>query len=632
MKDHAPGLLALCVDAPMAGAILGLILQTGRVPWPRAARIAANLGIASSFISAAALSLALGTQSIPLSTVSYRIGTWLHLSVSRQLSIDWGLTADLPAAIWIVVVSGLAWINVVLNPSKHSAENRAAFSITSAIVVSATIGFVLSSSLVQMLTCWTAISLTTLMLVGWTATTGTSVQGLRRAVQAGLPGDILLLWAVLLIDRVSGSDSFVEVLSPTGLVRLGAGNPAFPGLIGCLLVLSAIGRCGLFPCFGWHQEAEGWDARVGTTLYAVAYVPSALWMLLKFQPLLASEVPASLLGGLGTLGAVLGAFVACGQGVRHRRLGFLLAAQTGILMAGLGSGQPSVISLCAWHQCGLSLAAWMMFAAGQSRSRFARLAVWCAALSVAGLVPFSGGWTQPTLLDQNFQRALVEPPAVDIPITVADASLPDNLPAAPEAELTVLEPRWGWIVGLWIAQGLSAFAVVKIASPGIPADEVEDDPLTNIFLALGASLLLMGGPCAWWLGIVSVPMMPDPLIRYAIGQGIAVVGLFAGWWAQRSSTSQTESAWGAIGRLSEQRLYVDQVFQRMMDGPNWLIQQLARQPNSGAMERAWSWMFVRSAAWLGLQTESLQVRRVDFYVATLLLGTVTLLLTLILAT
>ena len=631
MNGHAPGLLALCVDAPMVGAILGLILQMGRVPWPRAARIVANLGIVGSFISATALSLALGTQSTTHSTVSYRIGTWLHLSGSRHLNIDWGLTADLPAAIWIAVVSGLAMINVVVNQSNHSAENRAAFSITSGIVVSATIGFVLSSSLVQMLTCWTAISLATLMLVGWTATTGNSVQGMRRAVQAGLPGDILLLWAVLLIDRVSGSDSFSEVVSPTGLVRLGAGNPAFPGLIGCLLVLSAMARCGLFPSFGWHQEAEAWDARVGTIVYGVAYVPSALWMLLKFQPLVAAEVPASLLGGLGTLGAVLGAFVACGQGARHRRLGYLLAAQTGILMAGLGSGQPSVISLCAWHQCGLSLAAWMMFAAGQSRSRFARPAVWCAALSVSGLVPFSGGWSQPALMERNVQQVPVAPSAVDIQTTAADASLPDNLPVAPEAELTVPEPRWGWIVGLWIAQGLSAFAVVKIASPGNSVDEGADDPLTNIALALGAALLFMGGPCAWWLGIVSVPVTPDSLIRCAIGQGIAIVGLFAGWWAERRSTSPTERAWGAIARLSEQRLYVDQVFQRMMDGPNWLIQQLSRQPSSGALERAWSWMFVRSAAWLGLQTESLQVGRVDFYVATLVLGTVALLLTLILA-
>ena len=48
------------------------------------------------------------------------------------------------------------------------------------------------------------------------------------------------------------------------------------------------------------------------------------------------------------------------------------------------------------------------------------------------------------------------------------------------------------------------------------------------------------------------------------------------------------------------------------------------------MDRFWTGMIVRNAAWLGTQVESLHVERADFYVATIVLGTVTLLLTLVL--
>lgn len=631
MTANAPWLMALSVDAPLVGAVIGLILITGRVPWPRAAVMAANLGIAGSCISAIALAVVLGSQSGSQS-MAHRIGTWLQLSGSRHVQIDWGLTADLPAAIWIAVLSGVAWVNVVVNRPESGDGNSPAFSIASGLVVASTIGFVLSTGLVQMLTCWTAISLSTLMLVGWTSTQGVSIQGMRRAVQAGLPGDILLLWSILLIGRVSGSDSFAAVLSPTGLVRLGAGNPAFPGLIGCVLVLSALGRCGLFPCFGWNQGAAHWDARICTVVYGIAYVPSALWMLLKFQPLLTSDVSASLLGGVGALGAVLGAFVACGQDDPRRRLGYLLTAQTGILMTSLGSGLSAAVPLCAWRQCWLSMGALVLLIACRSTGRFSRLAVWCAALSMAGLFPFSGSWSQQGLVELNAQQVSVASP-LDIdnsPDTTVDGSqLQDDRP--PEVPSNVREPRWEWMVGIWVAQGLSAFAVVKIACQGLPAQRTRVGLLASIALQLGIVLLLIGGPCAWWWGIVSLPTTLDPTIRFAIGQGIALFGLFAGWQVDRRSLSQSPRGWEAISRLSRQRLYVDQIVERMMEGPNWLIQQLSRQPGSVAVERAWSWMFVRSAAWLGLQFESLQVGRVDFYVASILLGTVTLLLTLILA-
>ncbi len=654
MTGVAAALMVMSAAAPLVGALVGLIIIACNAQWRRAAALSASIGLLVSFVSSACLIAALtGELSGPdgLHTASYKLGTWLDLTGLRRLHVDWGLQADQSAAIWIAVLSGLAWLTVVLSNQEADDDSATAFAITTALVLAATIGFVLSSGIVQMLTCWTALSLTTLLMAGWSSRAGASVQGMRRAVQAGLPGDILLLWPALWMAQAGGLTSFADISSTEGLARLGAGNPALPGVIGCLLVLGVLGRCGLFPCFGWHHEASAWDARVCIVVYGIGFVPSAVWLLLKCYPLLATfDVPLTLLGGLGTLGAVVGAFVACGQDDRHRRLAYLLAAQTGVLLAGLGSGLNASVGACVIHQCSVSVAAFVLFAGsrhGSAAANHSRAAAWCAALSLAGLIPFSGGWSQQGLIELNMHpvswtstsTAESHSPAVNTESAAAQPRVSDSLDILPDQSV----PHWGWICGLWLAQGLSAYAAIRAIGPD--AARATDSTRSPVSLSppraadwlvnSAAVFLLIGGPCGWLLGLVSFPNSPDALLRIAIGQSAAIAGLLAGWQAERAAKSANGLArptnrWEFLARLSRQRLYVDDVVRQILTGPRALAQLVSGWLGPSVVDRCWTGMIVRNAAWLGTQVETLHVERADFYVATIILGTVTLLLTLVL--
>ncbi len=664
MTGIAEALMVISATAPLVGALVGVIMIACNAQWRRAAAVSASAGLLVSFVSAAGLIAALSgvlrgvlSGTAGLHTVSYKIGTWLELTGLRRLHIDWGLQADQSAAIWIAVLSGLAWLTVVLSNHEADDNSATAFAITTALVLAATIGFVLSSGIVQMLTCWTALSLTTLLMAGWSSRTGASVQWMRRAVQAGLPGDILLLWAALWMAQAGGLTSFADITSSEGLARLGAGNPALPGVIGCLLVLGVLGRCGLFPCFGWHHEASAWDARVCVVVYGIGLVPSAVWMMLKSHPLLTtSEVPLTLLGGLGTLGAVLGAFVACGQDDRNCRLAYLLAAQTGVLLAGLGSGLNASVGACVIHQCSISVAAFVLFAGsrhGIAAANHSRAAAWCAALSLAGLIPFSGGWSQQGLIELNMHpvswtsesestsasRSESHSPAENTESDAAQPPVSDSSEMLPDQSV----PHWGWICGLWLAQGLSAYAAIRAIGPnaGRATDStrppVGSSPprAVNWRVNSAAVFLLIGGPCGWLLGLVRFPNSPDALLRIAIGQSAAIVGLLAGWQAQRASKSvdgltRPTNRWESLVRLSRQRLYVDHVVRQILSGPMTLVYFVGDWLGPAVMDRVWTGMIVRNAAWLGAQVETLHVERADFYIATVVLGTVTLLLTLVL--
>lgn len=645
MMDVAKWLMAFSVDAPLVGAIVAALLSAFRVS-SRAARGAAGLGVLGSFVASLGLAAVLFQHSDPLAKTSHGYGIWFELTETERLPIEWVLQADLTTAMWMALVAGLAWLTIAAG-NRLSHEKATPFAITGAMVLASSVSFVMAANFVQMLICWTAVSLTTMAMMGCTSSRTASVRGMQRAIQAGLPGDLLLLWAILSIGYL-GSTSLVELSSVAGVARIGTGNPAFLGLIGSMLVFSILGRCGLFPCFGWHQESGEWDSRQCVLVYCVGYVPSGIWLLLKCRLLLAAAgTPLETAGGLGILGAVLSAFVACGQSEPHRRLAYLIGSQVGLLLAALGSGHEWAAPFCAWHLCGVTLAAFLLFAVNRTSSNGSRIVAWCAGLSLAGVIPFGPAWSQANLTELNKSPVTWHWAASDDSTSdraIADATRPVN--QTQDFVATPARPRWGWVAALWVAQFLSAVAVMGVINAGTAGDKDAMSPglmaLANPGVTLfGVLLLVVAGPCGMWLGFLSIPVKPEAWTGLAAGQAVTALGLLAGWRLQMTSQSiahsssnymRATSRWGSVARLSQNRLYVDQFFREALRLPTAAIQLLAAWLEPVALERTMSRCVMNCAAWFGTQVESQQIQRVDFSVAAVLLGTAVLLLTLILVT
>lgn len=645
MTDAAKWLMAFSVDAPLVGAFVAFLLSAFRIS-SGAARTAAALGVLGSFVASLGLAGILLQQSDRSAKISHSFGTWFELTGAERLPIEWGLQADPTAALWTALIAGLAWLTIAAG-NRQSHEKATGFAITAALVLAASVAFVLATNFVQMLICWTAVSLTTMAMIGWTSTRSASVRGMQRAIQVGLPGDLLLLWAVLSIGYL-GSTSLVELSSVAGAARIGSGNPAFLGLIGSMLVFSILGRCGLFPCFGWHYEAGDWDPRQCILVYCVGYVPSGIWLLLKCRLLLAAAgTPLETAGGLGILGAVLAAFVACGQAEPRRRLAYLIGSQVGLLLAALGSGHEFAVPFCSWHLSALTLAVFLLFAAMRSTGNGSRLVAWCAALSLAGAIPFAPGWSQAGLTELNVHPVTwhwVAPESPTSDRAIADATRPVN--QSPDFVATASRPRWGWVAALWAAQFLSAVAVMGVVDadtsrdkrPMAPEEMALASPAVNL---LGVLFLMVAGPCGWWLGFLVIPANVEAWTCLAAGQAVAVLGLLTGWRLRKTSWSESKappnfsqatSRWGSVTRLSQNRLYVDQFFHEACRLPAAILQLLATWLEPAALERTMGRWVVSCAAWFGTQIESQQVQRVDFSVAAVLLGTAVLVLTLILVT
>jgi NADH:ubiquinone oxidoreductase subunit 5 (subunit L)/multisubunit Na+/H+ antiporter MnhA subunit len=619
-------LLVVPVALPLLGAVIGLLLLLFDSRSERAASLATTGGLAGGFVGAISLFVIMQVAGLP--SVSAESGAWLVTAGMRPQQINWGWHVDKNAVSWLAVMATLAWLTATFCHDRSQSATAVHVKIATAIIVASASGLVMASTLVHMLICWLMLSAGTLLLTS-RSSSPSAPQGIHRVLVVGLMSDLLLFWAVVLIGVIGGSSSFTAVLSNEGLGRLATDNPAIVGLIGSLIVISSLCRCGLFPWFGWHFQSSTWENPSCFLIYAVGYVPSGIWVLLKCQPLLAaSETSLTLLGGFGTLGAILGAFVAGGQVEQRRRLAYLITSQAGVALVALGSGQPHAVALCIGHQCMISMVAFLLFGSprlDQAANRTSSVAVWCGSLAIAGLLPF--GWIQHSLIELNTQpmqvRSLVSASTDD----AADATNPSS----------AMAEHWEWVYGLWMAQGLSAFAVAGGLAGSRPVNDSGNLPLRLVpsfpAPALGfVSILLVTAAIGFWLRqIVTTPMTSSEWMRWGIGQVFVLIGFVAGWRTGQTVLPGSASPWESLARLRRERMYVDPLFQSVFRTPWHSISRFfARSVDAIAIDRAWQRLLVQGAAWIGFRIEGLQVSRIDFYIATMLLGTATLLLTLIL--
>lgn len=629
MSEIAQGLMMATLCLPLLAGIIGLSLITVSDHGERSGSIVATWGLAGA--SMGAIGLVAMLQFTNLSTIQLQLGTWIATAGSRPQSIPWAWRVDHLSAIWMAVATTLAWFATIAGEDNSRASGSYRRRIATAFVVSFAIGLVLASTFAQLLACWLMIS----AAVYW-STTGSQSPGateaIRLVLRVGLVGDALLFGAVILLGWGGTLSGIADSLSPEGLGRLSADNPAIVGVIGTLLAISVVLRCGLFPCFGWHAQASKWDCHTSILIYVVGYVPAGVWILLKCQPVLqAANATLTLLGGLGTAAALLGVFVAAGQREIPQRLAYLVASQAGFILVGLGSGNPLAVEWGGYHLCVVSIGAFSLFTALQTErkgSRNSMVMAYCGAMAVTGLIPC--GWTQHSLIELNTSSPVVQ--------SIVE---PKTEEAADETESAQpAGPRWDWVYGLWAAQGLTAFTVAGgIAQIRRQREQSQDvgsqissSRLPTALANVGSMLLLIAVTAVCVRQALRTPMGGSEWTQWGIAQGLVLLGFGLGWQrggaATRNGETGAETTWK---RLSREGLYVDQLFRSVIAAPwNLACQVFIRGSDAAATDRAWRLLFTQSLAWFGSRLEGLQVSRVDFCVAAMLLGTATLLLTLVL--
>ncbi|MBM4074293.1 MAG: hypothetical protein FJ267_01455 [Planctomycetes bacterium] len=264
-----------------------------------------------------------------------------------SLMNTWGLSAVPISAIWCFFTSVMTLC--VLRFLSEELRVESILLIAAGHV--AAVSFVLSNSVIQMFVCWQSILLVVWLFIILSVDDDRSKSTANRMIWTSFVTDIFLAIGLLKLCDECQTTSISDIVSSEGLEILAERPEAITGFLGSVIVLSILGRAGLFPFFGWNDGAENWTKSVRKIVYFTFFVPSSIWLAIRFEPLIrASETSANLLRDIGCLGAVLGSIVACCQTNRKVSTGFLITAECGVIFSAIACGimdltQPTMASL-----------------------------------------------------------------------------------------------------------------------------------------------------------------------------------------------------------------------------------------------------------------------------------------------
>ena len=256
-------------------------------------------------------------------------------------------------------------------------------------------------------------------------------------------GDVCLLASIFMIYAFAGTFSYSELLSKVGTwaSQMSAAGLLLPAAI--LFFMGPIGKSAQFPLHEWLPDAMAGPTSVSALIHAATMVKAGVYLVARVLPIFWLAYNIYGVAELSTFFMVIAwigaftAFLAATQAMVSTEIKKVLAYSTvsqigymflalgaGGLLAhglveGLTSGMFHLMSHAAF-KAALFLAAGAVIHAVESRFMYhmgglrrymplTYILMWFAALSLAGVPPFSGFWSKETVLSISWEANLTGP-------------------------------------------------------------------------------------------------------------------------------------------------------------------------------------------------------------------------------
>lgn len=478
-------LLWLTVGLPAAGALV-----TRWAPRPGAVAAAAALLAA---VPAWVLLVAAAGHERATSGM-----TWLPAGGLRV-----GVRLDPLSAAMSATVASIGALVLLYAAGYFAGEPRRASALAGLLgFLAAMQGLVLADGYLPLLVCWELVGAASARLIAFSRTEAGD-RGAIRAFVTTRSGDVGLYVALLALLAGSGTLAFTDT-RPAGALGV---------VVALGLIVAAAGKSAQVPLQGWLGGAMAGPTPVSALLHSATMVAAGVYLLIRSAPLLAGW-PLVVVGWLGVVTAVVGAFVALTEDDLKRVLAGSTSSHLGLMLLGLAAGGPAV---ALFHL--------VAHAAGKSGLFLA-----------AGLFQHARGTT--TL--EGLRGAGREDPGTFALFAVCGASIAAVPPLAvfwsKDHIVAASEVRTGWFVlALLAAAGAAAYilrvALVLGARSGPAADPVAGrrPMLAGLGLAavgsLGAGAL--GGPLTRLLDTGPLPTSTPSLLLSLGAVALGGAGAYA---------------------------------------------------------------------------------------------------------
>ncbi|HTN74328.1 MAG TPA: proton-conducting transporter membrane subunit, partial [Pirellulaceae bacterium] len=187
---------------------------------------------------------------------------------------------------------------------------------------------------------WELVGLSSALLVAFYQDRPAPVRNGLRVWTVYRVSDAALLLASVVLHHLTGEGNFSGFLGaqpwPDGITALTA-NQAL--LVGCLLLIAAMGKSALVPFSGWLPRAMEGPTPSSAVFYGALSVHLGAFLLLRASPLLeVSPLLRGLVVGIGVITAIYAAVAGRVQTDIKGALSFASLTQVGIIVAEIGLG------------------------------------------------------------------------------------------------------------------------------------------------------------------------------------------------------------------------------------------------------------------------------------------------------
>lgn len=346
--------------------------------------------------------------------------TWL---TAGRLSLSVGFLIDPLSALMMAVVTFVSLMVHIysIGYMRDDPGYQRFFSYISLFTFSMLM-LVMANNFLQLFFGWEAVGLVSYLLIGFWYTKESAVYANLKAFLVNRVGDFGFILGIAAIYAHFGTLDYARVFALAPAMVANAVQ-VFPGtswhlmtVICLLLFVGAMGKSAQMPLHVWLPDSMEGPTPISALIHAATMVTAGIFMVSRMSPLFElSETARSVVLVIGSLTALLMAFLGVVQNDIKRVIAYSTLSQLGYMTAALGASAyaASIFHLVthAFFKALLFLSAGSVIVAMHHEQDLRKMGglrrympvtficTWVGSLALAGIPPFSGFFSKDMIID-----------------------------------------------------------------------------------------------------------------------------------------------------------------------------------------------------------------------------------------
>jgi len=255
------------------------------------------------------------------------------------LNIGFDLKFDALSALFLLIITGVGFlIHVYSTAYMHDEDSKdfAKYFAYLNLFVFSMLLLVLGSNFVIMFIGWEGVGLCSYLLIGYWYKNNNYTDAAKKAFIMNRIGDLGFLLAIFWLIARLGSVHYDTVFSAASLARLSATD--ITGIT-LLMFVGATGKSAQIPLYTWLPDAMAGPTPVSALIHAATMVTAGIYMIARSNALFSlAPITQTVIIVIGMATALLAATIAIKQNDIKKVLAYSTVSQLGFMFLALGTG------------------------------------------------------------------------------------------------------------------------------------------------------------------------------------------------------------------------------------------------------------------------------------------------------